>query len=78
MLLFYKLEQPQPLVNNDCILPNPICDKLSEIYQNWFPTLLVESFLTVEMIKKQKILTKESSSKFECDTLTNKDFLNHW
>ena len=46
----YKLKQPQPMVDNDCILPKLNNDKVSGIHQTWFPNL-VESFLVVQMRK---------------------------
>ena len=39
-------------MNDDCILPKLINDKVLGIYQTWFPNLL-ESFLIVQMRKKE-------------------------
>ena len=64
MLHSYKLEQPQPLVDNDYILPKFKTNKVLGIYQSWFSTLL-ESFLTKQMRRKKESLTKKSSCKFE-------------
>ena len=36
----YKLEYPQPLVDNDCILTKLSNDKMLGICQTWFPALL--------------------------------------
>ena len=66
MWYFYKLEQPQPLLDNDLQLTKTITDKVIGILQTWLPTLL-ETFIAVQMREKEE----ESSQKFEYDTLAN-------
>ena len=61
----------QPLVVNDCILSELINDKVSGIYQTWFPTLL-ESFLTVQ-VRKNKFLTQESSQNINVTFLQTRE-----
>ena len=46
-----ELKLPQPLEDNDFILPKLIPDKLIGIFHTWLPNLL-ESFLTVQIGQK--------------------------
>ena len=65
----YKLEQPQPLADYDCIFPKVVTDKVLGIYKNRVPTLL-ETF-SLSKWRKKESLTQESSQKLKFDPHTN-------
>ena len=68
-MILIRTRIAQPLVDNYCVLPKLLTDKVMGIYQTRSPNLL-ESFLVVQMKKKDNS-TEESSQKFEYDTLIN-------